>query len=199
MQRLKFLWMYANYLCTIEWLCVYLMMCCVNVQCNAMPCSALSTVPSGPPREVRAVPGGAGSVRVTWTHPPGGASGYVIFYSPSSPMADHTLSVQVDDPEATSHTIQSMMTQTEYTIQMLAYAELSTALSDSTTVYLDGKCIIHSICYFRQQLNVQVITPGVVYSVHVYVYTCICLGIILTGPMWFHCLHTPSLARQQVV
>ena len=136
MQRLKFLWMYANYLCTIEWFCVYLMMCCVNVQCNAMPCSALSTVPSGPPREVRAVPGGAGSVRVTWTHPPGGASGYVIFYSPSSPMADHTLSVQVDDPEATSHTIQSMMTQTEYTIQMLAYAELSTALSDSTTVYL---------------------------------------------------------------
>ena len=62
----------------------------------------------------------------------------MIVYRPSN--SDQTHSVQVDDAEATSYIIESVMTETEYTVQMIAYMELSTSLSNSATVYLDGKC-----------------------------------------------------------
>ena len=96
------------------------------------------TVPSGPPTDVQAEPGGRGSVRVNWTAPDSGASGYVIVYRPSSAPSNQTMSVQVDT-EATSYVIESVMTETEYTVQVLAYLELPTSLSSSATVYLDGK------------------------------------------------------------
>ena len=78
---------------------------------------------------------------MSWTPPDSGASGYVIVYRPSNAPSNQTLSAQVDDAEATSYVIKSVMTETEYTVQVLAYMELPTTLSNGATVYLDGKSI----------------------------------------------------------
>ena len=95
------------------------------------------TAPSGPPLNVLAVTGGQGSVLVSWTIPIGGASGYVVMFYPTDDTEAIT-NVRVDDGIATSYTIENVETETEYTVQMLAYIHLPSDLSETTTVYLDG-------------------------------------------------------------
>ena len=97
------------------------------------------TAPSGPPLNVRAKPGGGGSVLVTWTPPTGGVNGYVIVYGPTNAADTETLSVRVDDSAATTHTIEGISTEREYTVHMWAFLDLPSSLSNSDTVFLDGE------------------------------------------------------------
>ena len=95
----------------------------------------LTAVPSSPPMEVRAVSGGSNSVHVSWTPPTSGASGYLILYTSEV----HNETVRIDNSTATSYIMESVMGQIVYTIQMLAYLELSTSLSNIVEIELDGK------------------------------------------------------------
>ena len=96
------------------------------------------TAASGPPLNVQAEPGGAGSVLVSWTPPTGAVNSYIILYGPADTPP---LSVRVTDSAATTHTIEGIAVETEYTVQMWAYIDLPSSLSNSATVYLDGERI----------------------------------------------------------
>ena len=99
-----------------------------------------ATVPSGPPTNVRAEPGGGGSVRVTWTQPSGKVSGYVIVYGPTNAPPTETPSpVNVEDPAAIDYTIEDIAPEIEFTIEMWAYLDLPSSSSNPTTIYLDGE------------------------------------------------------------
>ena len=87
--------------------------------------------------EVQAVPGGSNSVHVSWTSPTSGANGYLILYRPTSEI--HNETVRIDDSTATSYIIENVMGRVNYTIQMLAYLELSSSLSNIVEIELDGK------------------------------------------------------------
>ena len=97
------------------------------------------TVPSGPPTDVQAEPGASGSVHVSWTGPVSGATGYAIYYRPTNSPSDQTQFVLVNNGDATSYTVEGIKPETEYTVQMLTYAELPTTLSNTATVFLDGE------------------------------------------------------------
>jgi hypothetical protein len=102
--------------------------------------SLLVRVPSGPPLNVRAEPGGGGSVVVTWTPPTGEISGYIIVYGPKDAQPTETLSaVNVDNPAVTAHTLEDIAPETEYTVEMWAYLELPSSRSQPTTIHLDGE------------------------------------------------------------
>ena len=126
------------------------MTCCLFILHNPLPFpipavpSAIlllaflsSTVPSGPPLNVRAEPGGGGSVVVTWTPPTGEISGYIIVYGPKD--AQPTETVNVDNPAVTAHTLEDIAPETEYTVEMWAYLELPSSRSQPTTIHLDGE------------------------------------------------------------
>ena len=90
-----------------------------------------------------------------WTPPTSGASGYLILYHPSN-APQQALSEIVNDPSATDYLIEGVMAETEYTVQMVAYAELPTSLSINATVYLDGKpelcfCSALSLLFWKQK------------------------------------------------
>lgn len=86
---------------------------------------------------------------MSWTPPTSGADGYLILYRPTSEVYNET--VRIDNSTATSYTLESVVGQTEYTIQMLAYFELSTPLSSSVEIKLDGK-YKHTYTFFRNKL-----------------------------------------------
>ena len=75
---------------------------------------------------------------VSWTQPQGGASGYAVVYRPTSTPPSQALHVRVEDAGATNYTIQSVETEANYTVQVLAYIHLPSSLSQAATVYLDG-------------------------------------------------------------
>ena len=76
---------------------------------------------------------------MTWTPPTGGVNGYVIVYGPTNAADTETLSVRVDDSAATTHTIEGIATEREYTVHMWAFLDLPSSLSNSDTVFLDGE------------------------------------------------------------
>ena len=90
---------------------------------------------------MQAEPGGAGSVLVSWDPSTGAVDGYIILYGPADTLP---LSMRVTDSTATTHTIEGIAVETEYTVQMLAYIDLPSSLSNSATVYLDGERIRHT-------------------------------------------------------
>ena len=87
--------------------------------------------------EVQAVPGGGNSIRVSWTPPTSGANGYLILYRPTGGV--HNETIRIDNSTARSYVIESVMGRVKYTIQILAYLELSTSLSNIVEIELDGK------------------------------------------------------------
>ena len=108
--------------------------------------TTIPTVPSGPPLNVRAEPGGGGSVVVTWTPPTGEISGYIIVYGPTDAPPPETLSaVNVDNPAVTAYTLEDITPEREYTIEMWAYLELPSSRSQPTTIHLDGENSIYKV------------------------------------------------------
>ena len=95
-------------------------------------------------------------MRVTWTPPTGGADGYLIVYRPSVANPSESVSIRIDNATATSYLIENMAAETEYTIQMLAFAELPTSLSNSITIFLDGKPSV-TVLLFAAQFSVTML------------------------------------------
>ena len=93
--------------------------------------SIIPTVPSGPPLNVHAEPGGGGNVVVSWTQPAGKISGYIIVYGSKA--------VNVDNPAVTAYTLEDITLETQYTVEMWAYLELPSSRSQPTTIYLDSE------------------------------------------------------------
>ena len=142
--------------------------CLLIQQDNTLPSiwSPLTAVPSSPPMEVRVVPGGSNTVHVSWTPPTSGANGYLILYRPTSQV--HNETVRIDNSTATSYIIESVMGQTVYTIQMLAYLELSTSLSNTVEIEIDGKYGHFTNTLFRNKVDRSLLT-SIPYK---YDYTC---------------------------
>ena len=94
---------------------------------------------------------GSGNVKISWDPPDGPINGYQLFYNKVNDVKEV---VNITGSNISYVTLFSLEAAATYVIDMLAYADLPTELSDSIYVTLNGQWINkYSVCHTKWSVD----------------------------------------------